>query len=521
MSEETIELNTFEDQHAIAKEIYLKKKELNLDEVTIDILKFEKDETKINIKGTVNTDKKTKVEEFNEFITKLNNANICNLVKLQDSRFIKVSNLINLITGEKVDYAHSQGEVVLIDVWATWCGPCQKPMSHNQEMLERNEENWNGKVRILGLSVDEEIESIKQRVEEKKWNKIEHYQVEGGWSHEIMETYEINGIPQVFLLDKKGDIQYSGHPNSIDLEKAINDLIEDKPFSLNQDNNKKQELNIPSSIPYDEYKKINEQIESFKIKNKELISSLKEFNIYNRINKSFNENNFENMNVIPSTNIVVVDQNENKERILKIKKELEDLTNDLQNKINLKTKLYYEKSITITDLGLLCSKCNKTLTVENPRFVCVVCQLEGKVNHTFCKECVPDADEEDYINTPFHEHHLYYVPSNSEEVLKSAKNIKNSCSKYEEPSENKKVGGYGCDNCGNGVYVCDWSCAVCTENVCGSYDLCNKCFKISQDVNHSEYSNLKLAEGEHDPKTHAMARIPYTLYASRSEYEEV
>ena len=45
-----------------------------------------------------------------------------------------------------------KGQVLLIDVWATWCGPCQGPMKHNQEMLEKN--NWGDSVRIVGVSVD-------------------------------------------------------------------------------------------------------------------------------------------------------------------------------------------------------------------------------------------------------------------------------------------------------------------------------------------------------------------------------
>ena len=46
------------------------------------------------------------------------------------------------------------GKVWLIDFWATWCPPCQKPMAHNQEILEKKGDEWKDKIRIIGLSID-------------------------------------------------------------------------------------------------------------------------------------------------------------------------------------------------------------------------------------------------------------------------------------------------------------------------------------------------------------------------------
>lgn len=97
-------------------------------------------------------------------------------------------------------------------------------MAHNQEMLEKN--NWGDKVRIVGVSVDDDLDSIKDRVQTKKWEKIEHLTL-GGWNneHKLIQNFSISGIPFVCLVDTKGVINFTGHPSEINLEETINKLI--------------------------------------------------------------------------------------------------------------------------------------------------------------------------------------------------------------------------------------------------------------------------------------------------------
>ena len=117
---------------------------------------------------------------------------------------------------------HNAGEVILIDFWATWCPPCQRPMAHNQEMLVKNAASWGTKVRIIGISLDDSTETVDAHVKSKGWTTVEHY-----WDGPsgASDKWGIQGIPNCALVGKDGKITWRGHPGSVDLEAKINEEL--------------------------------------------------------------------------------------------------------------------------------------------------------------------------------------------------------------------------------------------------------------------------------------------------------
>lgn len=98
-------------------------------------------------------------------------------------------------------------------------------------MLVKNAEKWGDKVQIVGLGMDDELETLKNRVTEKNWNNVTHYKLNGGFSHPVSKSdFGIKGIPFVALYNKEGVLVYKGHPSNTDLEKWITCLVEDKEF---------------------------------------------------------------------------------------------------------------------------------------------------------------------------------------------------------------------------------------------------------------------------------------------------
>ena len=118
------------------------------------------------------------------------------------------------------DVVHN-GEVILIDFWATWCPPCQKPMAHNCEMIAHNPQ-WAGKVRIIGLSIDDDAATVRNHVNTRGWTAVEHYQ---NGNSGAADNWNITGVPHCALVNKDGTIVWRGHPASVDLQAEINKLL--------------------------------------------------------------------------------------------------------------------------------------------------------------------------------------------------------------------------------------------------------------------------------------------------------
>lgn len=97
-------------------------------------------------------------------------------------------------------------------------------------MLEHHGAAWGSKVRIIGISIDDSTEAVKTKVDEKGWNKVEHYQC--GEDSSASDDFGVQGVPHVLLVDTEGKIVFIGHPSERpDLAEDIDNLLKGEKLS--------------------------------------------------------------------------------------------------------------------------------------------------------------------------------------------------------------------------------------------------------------------------------------------------
>lgn len=104
------------------------------------------------------------------------------------------------VDGREVDVSKLQGKVVLIDFWATWCGPCVAELPN---VLKAYKELHPKGFEIVGISLDSEKAELEAFVKEKGMEWPQYFDGKG-WQNEISSKYGINSIPAMWLLNKKG-----------------------------------------------------------------------------------------------------------------------------------------------------------------------------------------------------------------------------------------------------------------------------------------------------------------------------
>ncbi len=106
--------------------------------------------------------------------------------------------------GKKVSLSQFRGKVLLLDFWATWCGPCLREMPNVIEIYKRYHSKG---LEILGVSLDEEKSADKwrQMIKDRgmNWNHGSSLQ---GWDCPVARLFNVTAIPRMYIIDKDGKI---------------------------------------------------------------------------------------------------------------------------------------------------------------------------------------------------------------------------------------------------------------------------------------------------------------------------
>lgn len=153
-----------------------------------------------------------------------------------------VANLINIpapgftlkdLDGKPVSLASLKGKTVIVDFWATWCGPCKASMPGMQMAVNKYKDDPNVKFLFVDTweNGDDYVPGVKKFISDNKYpfHVLLDDKDADGKQGKIVEAYKVEGIPTKFIIDKNGNIRfkyvgYDGTPEALVTE--VSNVIE-------------------------------------------------------------------------------------------------------------------------------------------------------------------------------------------------------------------------------------------------------------------------------------------------------
>ncbi|OGU17339.1 MAG: hypothetical protein A2X61_06815 [Ignavibacteria bacterium GWB2_35_12] len=126
----------------------------------------------------------------------------------ESSADIKVGNMAPDFKGETIDgkelnLSDYKGRVVLLDFWASWCGPCQKELPFLFQLYDDNDDK---NFIIIAVNIDKKLNSAQKFLD--KLTEKAHFPIVWDSKSVIPSLYQIESMPTTIFIDKIGTIRY-------------------------------------------------------------------------------------------------------------------------------------------------------------------------------------------------------------------------------------------------------------------------------------------------------------------------
>lgn len=107
------------------------------------------------------------------------------------------------VKGDSISLVNQKGKVVLLDFWASWCGPCRLANRHLVKLYDKYQSKG---LEIFSVSLDEEPASWKKAIARDKIKWLQVNDPRGSWNATTARDWNISVLPTTFLIDKKGNV---------------------------------------------------------------------------------------------------------------------------------------------------------------------------------------------------------------------------------------------------------------------------------------------------------------------------
>jgi len=109
---------------------------------------------------------------------------------------------VTTVDGQQISLDGLQGKVVLIDFWATWCGPCREALPHMKDIAKKFQEQ---PLVIIGVSLDDNEQRWKDFITKNQMTWPQYR--DGGFTGPVSKLFGVEAIPHTFTIDTDGVLQ--------------------------------------------------------------------------------------------------------------------------------------------------------------------------------------------------------------------------------------------------------------------------------------------------------------------------